>query len=254
MALMHIDYYSEVLGRNARMDAIVPEGKAAAEQPWRLLLLLHGMTDDHTIWQRRTTLEEFVSEKNLCVLMPTTYLGFYTNTYRGERYFDHISEEVLRVARALIPCVTRDRRHSYAAGLSMGGYGAFKCALARPDLFSAAASLSGALDVSGMTNLPNAEAMADYWTDTFGPPERIPGSENDLLHLASQMAGAPNRPGLYFRCGTEDFLRSMNRAFSEHLRQIGYAHSYGESAGNHEWSYWEKEIRGAIEWMWREAE
>lgn len=250
MALAHIDYYSEVLSRSARMDVLLPEGEAARKQPWKLLLLLHGMTDDHTIWQRRTTVEEFVSDKNLCVLMPTTYLGFYTDTRCGEKYFTHISDEVPRIARKMFPAITRDRRETFVAGLSMGGYGAFKCALARPDLFSCAASLSGVLNVAGVADLNGAADMAQFWTDIFGPSEGIPDSENDLLALSARQMQP--RPKLFILCGTEDFLYPMNAAFHDHLNALGYRHAFHTSAGSHDWAYWEREIRNAISWMLEE--
>ena len=252
MSLLHIDYYSEIMHRNARMDVILPEGELVAKAPWKLLLLLHGMTDDHTIWQRRTTLEEYVRYKNMCVVMPTTYLGFYTNTYRGERYFDHIADEVIAIVRRMFPLVTKERSETYVAGLSMGGYGAVKCALSRPDVFSKAASFSGALDIASASNLEENDPMVNFWADIFGPQEGVRGGRDDLFRLASELK--ENRPELFIWCGTEDFLYAMNTAFRDHLEEIGYPHVYTETPGFHDWLYWEREIRNAIEWMLKEGE
>ena len=252
MALLHIDYYSEVLSRNARMDVILPEGDQLKQTPWKLLLLLHGMTDDHTIWQRRTTIEEFVRDKNICVVMPTTCLGFYTNTRCGEKYFDHVADEVIRIVRGMFPNITRDRRETYAAGLSMGGYGAVKCALLRPDTFSRAASLSGALDIAGAADIDDGDAMRGFWADIFGPQENVNGGEDDLFRLAADLK--ENKPEIFIWCGTEDFLYAMNTAFRDHLEAIDYPHVYTETPGIHDWFYWEREIRNAVNWMLKEAE
>lgn len=252
MALMHIDYYSEVLGRGAHMDVILPEGAHIAQRPWKLLLLLHGMSDDHSIWQRRTTIEEFVRHKNICVVMPSSFLGFYTNTYRGERYFDHISDELLRIVRRMFPNVSRERKDTFVAGLSMGGYGAVKCTLMRPDLFAKAASFSGALDIAGASNLDDSDPMVPFWANIFGPQEGVAGGRDDLFRLASDLK--ENRPPLYIWCGTEDFLYHMNTAFRDHLEKIGYPLSYSETPGNHDWFYWEREIRNAIHWMLEKEE
>ncbi|MBQ3574492.1 MAG: esterase family protein, partial [Clostridia bacterium] len=252
MSLLHIDYYSEILGRNARMDVILPEGDLVQKAPWKLLLLLHGMTDDHTIWQRRTTLEEFVRYKNMCVVMPTTYLGFYTNTYRGERYFDHIADEVIAIVRRMFPLVTKERSETFVAGLSMGGYGAVKCALTRPEVFSKAASFSGALDIASASKLEENDPMVNFWADIFGPQEGVSGGKNDLFALASKLR--ENKPELFIWCGTEDFLYSMNTAFRDHLESIDYPHIYTETPGFHDWLFWEREIRNAINWMLKEAE
>ena len=65
----------------------------------------------------------------------------------GYRYWTHASEEVPARARDMFP-LSAKREDSFAAGLSMGGYGAFKMALQHPQRFAAAASLSRALDVT----------------------------------------------------------------------------------------------------------
>jgi len=252
MALLHIDYYSEIMNRNARMDVILPEGDLIEKAPWKLLLLLHGMTDDHTIWQRRTTIEEYARYKNICVVMPTTYLGFYTNTHCGERYFDHIADEVVAIVRRMFPLVTKERSETFVAGLSMGGYGAVKCALSRPDTFSKAASFSGALDIASAPNLEGNDPMVNFWTDIFGPQEGMSGGRDDLFQLASQIG--ENKPELFIWCGTEDFLYPMNVAFRDHLEKIGYPHVYTETPGFHDWFFWEREIRNAVEWMLKEGE
>ena len=68
MALLHVDFYSEVLGRSTHMDAILP-GKSSSPH-WKTLYLLHGMTDDHRTWQRRTSVERYAEERELAVIMP----------------------------------------------------------------------------------------------------------------------------------------------------------------------------------------
>ena len=87
MALLHVDYHSRVLRCDMQMDVILPEqtrgqigmqGRGGSEK-WKTLYLLHGMSDDHTIWQRRTSIERYAAEKGIAVVMPTTHLGWYTD-------------------------------------------------------------------------------------------------------------------------------------------------------------------------------
>ena len=70
MALLHVDFFSDVLGMCTQMDVILPEntrgqigmeGKAGAGR-LKTLYLLHGMSDDHTIWQRRTSIERYAAD------------------------------------------------------------------------------------------------------------------------------------------------------------------------------------------------
>jgi putative tributyrin esterase len=83
---------------------------------------------------------------NLAVVMPAAQRSFYTDMVTDQRYWTFISEEVPTLARHFFP-LSEDRNENYVAGLSMGGYGAFKLALSYPERYAAAASLSGTLDV-----------------------------------------------------------------------------------------------------------
>ena len=233
------------------MDVILPEG-GAPENGFPTLYLLHGMTDDCTLWQRRTSIERYAGEKRLAVVMPGTRLGWYTNTCAGERYFDYVSDELVRASRRMLPCLSHRREDTFAAGLSMGGYGAFRCALGRPELFSRAASLSGALDASELPRLENPLEGPAYWADVFGPVEKIAGSEHDLFR-AAELCPRP-RPALWMWCGTEDFLYGMNLRMRDHLRRLGYALSYTETPGDHQWKYWDREIQNVLNWLLPEEE
>ena len=73
MALMHVDFFSDVLGMCTQMDVIYPENTRGqigmegvrGDAAIKTLYLLHGMSDDHTIWQRRTSIERYAAEKGL---------------------------------------------------------------------------------------------------------------------------------------------------------------------------------------------
>ena len=178
MALLHVNFYSRTLERDTQMDVILPEAakkligmEGVATRQCKTLYLLHGMSDDQTIWQRRTSIERYAAAYGLAVVMPTTDLGWYTDMYRGDKYFAFITRELPAVCRDLFPMMSPRREDTYVAGLSMGGYGALKCALRAGDVFSRGASLSGAADIR---QLP----PGGYWEDVFGPREQIPGSFN----------------------------------------------------------------------------
>lgn len=95
MALLHVDFFSEVLEKCMNMDVILPQnttsqigmkGNAKAGK-YKTVYLLHGMSDDHTTWQRRTSIERYVSEYGIAVVMPDAGLGFYTDTKYGLPYW-----------------------------------------------------------------------------------------------------------------------------------------------------------------------
>lgn len=246
MALLHIDFYSGVLGRSVLADVILPE-TGADDAAIPTLYLLHGMTDDHTIWQRRTSIERYADEKGIAVVMPSTDLGFYTSTHAGENWLDYISDELVQCMRRMLPRLSRRREDTFIAGLSMGGYGALRCALHRPDTFAKAASLSGALDAALLVQNPLPLGRPFRWMDVFGPAESIPGSEHDLFARAEQLR--ENRPEIWMWCGTEDELFPMNLRMRDHLRALGYALHYHETPGTHDWKYWNREIQHVLAWL-----
>lgn len=247
MAILHIDFFSRALGRSAQMDAILPDARSTAEKPWKTLYLLHGMTDDYTAWQRWTSIERYAEEYGIAVIMPDTRLGWYTDTAAGERYFSFVSDELIRISRRMFPSLSHKKEDTFVAGLSMGGYGAMKCALKKPETFCKAASLSGALDIYGVTQLDPPLGEKGYWEDIFGPIEAIKGSENDVFAAAEALTA--DRPELFMWCGTEDFLYTMNTAMRDHLMKLGYKLTYSESSGDHNWKYWDREIQNVLAWM-----
>ena len=257
MALIHCDFYSETLRIATSMDVILPQplgfelaAKGTRRKTYATLWLLHGLSDDHTIWQRRTSIERYVAPMNLAVVMPNGYRGFYTDMAHGYPYWTHLSEEMPRIARAFFT-LSEAREENFVAGLSMGGYGAFKLAFKRPEMFAAAASLSGALDIAGLAARPENDIFrVREAEDIFGPLRAIPGSDNDLFALAEKFAKARGpKPALYQCCGTEDVLHPDNLRFLEHAKSLHLDLTYEEGPGQHEWGFWDKWIHRVLAWL-----
>jgi len=195
MALIHCNFYSETLRLACSMNVILPQppflgAKGGRRRKlYRTLYLLHGLSDDHTIWQRRTSIERYAVSYNLAVVMPDAQRSFYTDMARGLPYWTFLSEELLALARSFFP-LSDAREENFVAGLSMGGYGAFKLALRCPDKFAAAASLSGALDVAGLAGRERERDPLGRreLENIFGDPSGIAGSSSDLFFLAQEVA------------------------------------------------------------------
>ena len=203
MALLHVDFFSDVLGMCTSADVILPqqtsgqigmEGKGA-EGKLKTMYLLHGMSDDQTIWQRRTSIERYVSQLGIAVVMPTTHLAFYTDTTYGMRYWTYISEELPKICREFFPQMSDKKEDNLAAGLSMGGYGAWKLGLGASETFGAAASLSGCLDIIEDVgrHLEGDSRDAALFRGIYGSLEQLEGSDNDLMALAKKLKTPENR-------------------------------------------------------------
>ena len=254
MALMHVNFYSEALGFCTSMDVILPQQTrsqigmdgVADERPYQTLYLLHGMSDDHTIWQRRTNIERYVAPLSLAVVMPAVQLSWYTDMKHGCKYWTFIHEELPAICREFFP-LSDKREDNFVAGLSMGGYGAFKTGLCDPEHFGAVASLSGALDAVGCFDRVERD---EVFANAFGTPKQFKNSDNDLFAQAEKLKKQKKeQPKMFMWCGTEDFLFEDNERFAEHLTQLGYDFTYTKSPGDHNWACWDEQIQNVLDWL-----
>lgn len=258
MALIECAFFAESLGVSTRMNVLLPQavgggqigmGSAAAKQYYPVLYLLHGWSDDESIWCRRTSIERYVAELGLVVVMPRVELSYYHNMASGMRFWDFISEELPALVRQWFP-VSGARKDTFAAGLSMGGYGAFRLGLAHPDRFGAVASLSGALDIERVIEKPTDPDRTAKNQAIFGRNANPDLEQVDLLKLADKlMQQGTQVPRLFQWCGTEDFLYDDNQRFRQHAAHIGLPLDYHEGPGDHSWQHWDREIQAVLKWL-----
>ena len=260
MILTEVNFFSETLVLGCTMLVLLPqrpleEAQNKTQKKFRTLYLLHGRSDDHAAWQRKTSIERYVEGLNLAVVMPAVHRSFYTDMVHGGKYWQFISEEVPTVVHSLFP-LSSARKDNFVAGLSMGGYGAYKLALTHPERFAAAASLSGGLDLSYTVwadNPRNDEGRLAELRTIFGDLSKVTGSEHDLIALAKKVSRGPIKPRLYQCCGTEDFIYSDNVRFREAVSKLPLDLTYEEGPGEHNWAYWDKMIQRVLAWMFTGA-
>lgn len=270
-----------------RVRIILPPGyEGGGDHP--LLLLLHGAGDGSETWTQNTDVEEFVAE--LCatdgpcpvVVMPDgggkhSETGWYTDWDDGSRQWETFHIDVLLPWVRDVLGVGRCRESTLVAGLSMGGFGAFSYAGRHADLFVAAASFSGFLDIRPAPPLSTLgfqfaqdNGLGAPTEDMFGPAG--PPTEQDgwAEHNPTDMARAgvydafdgnlwlatgsgtpggpegdePDNPGSY---GVEAFIFELNQNFRLAMAQAGSPfvdQSY--VGGNHAWPYWQAALRAAL--------
>src|SRR5918996_114075 len=243
MILTEVNFFSETLTLGCAMHVLLPQRSLADAQKkpknkYRTMYLLHGHSDDHTAWQRWTSIERYVEGLKLAVVMPAVHLSFYNDMAHGGKYWQFISEEVPAVVRDMFSLSSK-RDDNFVAGLSMGGYGAFKLALTHPERYATAASLSGALDIRERVRADNPRNDKNRLTEmrnVFGDPSKLPGSKHDLLTLAKKVAKGNLKPRLYQCCGTEDFLYEENIHFRDVVRKLPLDLTYEEGPGEHNWA------------------
>ena len=258
MAFLQIQFFSAVLNVASTVNVILPEmnqgigmGSSKDERPPKVLYLLHGYSDDHSIWMRRTSVERYAANHNLAVIMPAVNHSFYCNEVYGEKYWDYVSDELPRTMHSFLR-LSRRWEDTYVAGLSMGGYGAMRLALTYPEHFAGAASFSGAVDLSNTLFQRHREGEIDR---VFGNMKEIKGTEYDNYYLMEKNANAAHKPWLYVSCGTKDFLYEQHRTFVPALKKNRWdVMSHDEPDAVHEWGFWDEQIKTFIELIYAREE
>ena len=256
MILSQINLCSDELATRCTVNVLLPQRKPTDPHdnyrlPFRVLYLLHGYSDDQTAWQRWTSIERYADGLNLAVVMPAAQNSFYTDMAHGGKFFTFLTEELPTVLHELFP-LSSARADTFVAGLSMGGYGAFKLALSHPDRYAAAASLSGAVDISEVVKRNNDSdnpAWLEQMQNIFGDLEKLMGSPNDLFNLAMKVSQSGSKPRLFQYCGTEDFLYQDNLRLRDFIRPLGLDYTYEETPGDHSWVHWDRMIQKVLDWL-----
>ncbi len=257
--MAHIDcsFYSESLLRNVHVIVYLPTVSAddmlekrpvdyyRPEKRFRTMYLLHGMYGDCLDWPLRSGIERYAQEAGLAVVMPSAENSFYANLKSGERFEEYVGEELPAFMNKMFPLSSR-REDTCVAGLSMGGYGAYRIGLTYPERFGRIASLSGALDSkmlfegdsAHMKNLPPAYRAS------------IPMEGNDLAPLVEALAKTPEKlPRMYMTVGTEDFIYPLNESFYAKLQALQIPVTYEKYPGIHDWNFWDAHIQDVIRWL-----
>ena len=245
MAMIRCDFFSDVLELSTSMTVLLPQGPGG---PPPVLYLLHGLAGDHTEWTRFTSIERHAQDHGLAVVIPQMHRSYFADEVHGMKFWTFMSEELPRTVEALFKVSTRPE-DTFVAGLSMGGYGAFKWALRQPARFAAAASLSGPLDLAWTSRHDDRAHIVELISRVFGGRD-LTGTDDDLFHLLTTSDPAV-RPRLMLRCGTEDNSRIVrhNERFISACAERGVPLDSGFGPGGHEWDYWDREIRTVLDWF-----
>ncbi len=239
MSLCTIQFRSQAIARNTSLQVYIPEG----EPPFATLYLLHGLTADHSVWSRRLNIEALIEGQNVLVIMPDGGRSFWANDpFLSERAFeDHVAVEIVDFVDRIFPTLP-DAAHRGLAGISMGGYGALLLALKHPERFSATASISGSTYFAHI-------AVPFHRDDDVGCLSAALPRENDLFHLAKELASAEQRIAIRQSCGEADHLYEYNLAFHQHLEKLGLPHEWVSHVGAHDRATWTSQLPQALEYV-----
>lgn len=244
MSILRADFYSEQLTMNTSAIIVLPDD--IPNNRARVLYLLHGLSDNCTGWMRLTGIERYARERKMAVVMPEVQRSFYTDMAYGVNYFSYIAEELPQKMRKMFGFSAK-REKNMIAGLSMGGYGALKCALTYPEQYFGCAAFSSACDMKRNFHERYIDEQRQRELQAiFGLELQLP-EKDDLFALLKKSADAPVKPKFFITCGTDDMLLPQNRSFKAAMEELPYDLTYMEWKGDHTWEFWDKSILLALE-------
>lgn len=276
MAWFTAHFFSEVLGLQTTAQVILPEadsGIGVSGAVWDgvselpVLYLLHGSSDDSTIWMRRTSIDRYCAGRRLAVVIPEGAKSFFVDQTYGYRYFTYLTQELPEIMHRFFHISTA-REDMSISGLSMGGYGCMLAGLRCPERYAKVASQSGPLDLYRFSLFPvfqrycadaayaeelkcsdpSMAAMMYELTLCFGTYEQWESSPWNLMRLLDQ-CDPRALPELRLFITTEDMLYETNQSFRAKLDALAVPYQYEEEAGIHEWSVWDREIVRVLDWV-----
>ncbi|GEO05660.1 esterase [Adhaeribacter aerolatus] len=231
---------SAAMGKTLRAGVVVPQSYKKAKTGLPVLYLLHGYSGNFRDWLTKTPdkqlLHRLADKYNLIIVTPD---GGFSSWYldspldKKTQFETFITKELVdRVDNDYRTIKSRDGR--FISGLSMGGHGALYLSARHPQLYSAAGSMSGALDISGM----EAKNLNQSIEKLLGPKEQNLDKfkANSVVYMADILKA--NDVKILIDCGVDDFLIESNRELHRRLVYNKTPHEYIERPGAHTWPYW----------------
>lgn len=241
MAFAHLELFSQTLMMNTCINVVLPDVGCLREA--KVITLLHGLSDNASGWCRYTCCERYAKERGLVLIMPEVQRSFYMDCAMGLPYYQYISRE-LPENMARIFGLSRKKEHNYIMGLSMGGFGALKCAFNHPEAYAGVAAFSPVTDLKDFyTSYPQVmfpgEARA-----ILGDAGEVP-ENSDLFRLLKNQA----LPPVYLSCGEQDLLYGGACRLDRRLTENGAVHRFDHRPGDHTWDFWDQSFKDALDFF-----
>lgn len=232
--------YSAAMKKNIKAVVIKPDTQSP-RTTFPVVYLLHGHGGNYANWVNQVPqLKLYAEQYQLMIVCPdgnNSSWYFDSKEQASSKYETYIAKELVEWIDTKYP-TRKDRSARAITGLSMGGHGALYLAFKHQDIFGAAGSMSGGLDLRPFPLKWNIAAHLGKYADH---PERWDSSSViNITHLLT-----PNSLKLIIDCGTEDFFYGVNTAIHQKLRDRNIPHEFISRAGSHNWDYW----RGAVQYQ-----
>ena len=233
-----IQVYSESMQKNIKAIVVTPDNySSSGELP--VVYLLHGYSGNHLDWVSKAKgVEKSADIYNLIIVCPD---GGYGSWYWDSpvdpksQYETFVSSELIQAIDSKYKTI-KNRKGRGITGLSMGGHGGLYLGIRHQDMFGAAGSMSGGVDIRPFPS--NWEIAQRLGTYSEQPERWEKNTVINQLHLLT-----PNSLALVIDCGTDDFFFEVNENLHQQLLYCNIPHDYITRPGGHTWPYWTNAVK-----------
>ena len=226
------------------------DSPSARNEQYPVLYFLHGLGENEQTlfktggWNLIEDLRQQHQIGDFLIATPDAQATFYVNSADGKvRYSDFFLREFMPYIEGKYR-IRHERRARGISGISMGGYGALRFALAYPQIFSSVSAQSAALMTESPQELTAAmrtgTALDRLLGQVFGNPiDAAHWQENNPLVLARKNRLAISSLAIYFNCGRDDEydFEEGAQALDRQLRAEGIVHQFHLYPGDHSAAY-----------------
>lgn len=229
-----VGVYAPKMKNKVQVVVVTPTLKKDKKYP--VLYLLHGYGDTEKSWINHVNLGQLADQYEMMIVCPDGRKSWYWDSplNPSSQYETFISKELIHYIDTHYPSLA-NRKGRAITGLSMGGHGALWNAFRHPDVFGAAGSMSGGVDIRPF---PHNWEMKKHLGER---DENLPRwNAHTVLTQLDDLADG--QLAIAFECGYEDFFFEVNNNLHEALMERKIRHDYTIRPGKHHWPYWKNAI------------
>lgn len=249
--------YSNTLEMDTGITIVAPN-EFEMDNKYKVAYLLHGLCGNNGTWADYSMLPVYAASGNTIFIMPEVARSFYTDMKYGFNYFSYITEELPSICKSIFN-ISSVREDTAIIGGSMGGYGALKCALSKPEQYGMCGAFSSAcLFLKDGLNNQRKHGSEPEFISTYG--EKLIedfiyafganlewNPKDEILELAKGISNNKFKPIIYAACGTEDFLQKDNEKFKNKMQTLDFDFTYEEWEGTHDFKFFDQALKKAID-------
>ncbi|RYE20644.1 MAG: esterase family protein, partial [Sphingobacteriaceae bacterium] len=213
--------YSAAMRKSIKAVVVKPDGYIK-DKKYPVIYLLHGYGGNYADWISKVPMIKTLADQySLLIVCPD---GGFSSWYFDSpadpsvKYETYVATELVSYIDKAYSTV-KEKKGRAITGLSMGGHGALYLAFKHQDVFGAAGSMSGGVDIRPFPlNWNLADRLGKYsdfksrWDD------------NTVINLTHLLT--PGSLKLIIDCGTGDFFYNVNTTLHQKLLDNNIQHDF----------------------------